>query len=284
MSILVISSAIFAARNANYIISPEGLLPIAGTSEGTTYSVRHASGDISGITSSAAYSSNAGFIASSVSYATSEAGVPRIENLLFDGRAIVADDFVNSDVTITATVTDDVENIDTAASSIEIDSAVFAFNALTGNSTYDAATAQLTYSPVTPFTNGIHTFRIIARNDSGNASSSTKTFTVNSNGVTIFGGTVFNYPNPYDPGTGNTEIGYRLNKDTAITVYLFDSLGQRIWKRDYASGAEGGHAGYNFVLWDGESDFGDTVGNGIYFIRVVAGGSVVGRGKIAVIK
>ncbi|MEA3494012.1 MAG: T9SS type A sorting domain-containing protein [Candidatus Margulisiibacteriota bacterium] len=284
LTLLLVSSAAFAASGASYKISPEGLLPTAGTSEGTTYSVQHASGDVSGITSSAAYSSNAGFIASSVTYATSEAGVPRIENLLFDGRAIVADDYVNRDVTITATVTDDAGSIDTAASSVEIDSAVIAFDALNGNSTYDAVTAQLTYSPATPFANGTHTFTIVARNDAGNSSSGTITFTVNNNGIALVDGTVFNFPNPYDPGTGNTEIGYRLNKDANITVYLFNSLGQRVWKREYAAGSEGGHAGYNFILWDGKSDFGDMVGNGIYFIRVVAGGSIVGKGKLAVIK
>ena len=161
---------------------------------------------------------------------------------------------------------------------------MIAFNALSGSCTYDAATAQLTFCPASPYVNGTHTLRIIARNDSGNASSSTITFTVNSNGVTLIGGSAFNYPNPYDPSTGNTEIGYRLSKDTKITIYLFNSVGQRIWKREYSSGSEGGHAGYNFVLWDGKSDFGETVGNGIYFLRIVSGGSVVGRGKIAVIK
>jgi hypothetical protein len=285
LSLLLISSAAIAADGTDYTSSPEGLLEGGGTTSGSAYTIQHGIGDnVIGITSSSAYSSSIGFIASSVTYATSEAGVPTVSNLMFDGRAIVSGDHVNSDVIITATVSDSAGNLDTATSSIEIDSTTIVFDNLTGNSTYDAATAQLTYQPATPFANGTHTLKITGRNTSGNASSGTITFTVSSGGVTVINGAVLNYPNPFDPNNETTEISYRLNTDANITIYIFNSVGQRIWKREYISGSEGAHAGYNFIVWDGVSDFNQTVGNDIYFCRIVSNGKVIGRGKIAVIK
>ena len=66
--------------------------------------------------------------------------------------------------------------------------------------------------------------------------------------------------------------------------YIFDIRGVLIKKTNYPSGSMGGKAGYDEVTWDGKDDFGSTVGNGIYPFRIVAGGRVLGRGKIAVLE
>jgi hypothetical protein len=283
--VLILATAALAAVGTNYRSSPEGLLAAGGTATGSAYSTQNALGeDITGVTSSSSYSNAVGFIASSVTYATQEAGVPTITDLKFDGYAIVSGDYVNSDVTITALVSDAAASIDTATSSIEIDSDVYTFDNLPGDSTFEVATGLLTYKSVIPFPDGLHTLTITAFNSFQNGYSGTITFRVDSGGLQVINGAVYNYPNPYDPIQGSTEITYRLSADADITIYLFNSLGQRVWKNNFVAGAQGGHAGYNFVLWDGKSDAGEMVGNGIYFVRIVSNGKVIGRGKIAVIK
>ena len=98
-------------------------------------------------------------------------------------------------------------------------------------------------------------------------------------------GVVLNYPNPFNPAVGEeTEIEYQLTRDADVTIYIFNTIGQLIKKIDCASGATGGTAGYNKVAWNGYSDFAEIVGNDVYLVRVVSGGSVIGKNKIAVLK
>lgn len=283
-SVLLLSSSAFAATGADYRSSPEGLLTGGGTAEGNTYSIQHALGDnVIGTASGSAYSTNLGFIAASVTYATREAGAPYISDLKFDGQPILSGDYVNANVTITATVTNGASALDIAASSVEVDSAPFPFSALPGDSTYEASSGSLTYKRLSSFDDGEHMFEIIARNTLGNIATLSISFNVKS-GATAVIGTVLAYPNPFDPNQGSAEIAYRLTSDTKVTLYLFNGVGQLVLKKDFPAGTEGGKAGYNVFSWNGSSDFGAIVGNDIYFVRIVSNGKVIGKGKIAVIK
>ena len=42
--------------------------------------------------------------------------------------------------------------------------------------------------------------------------------------------------------------------------------------------------GYNQKSWDGRDDYGQIVSNGVYLVRIVADGKLVGKDKIWVIK
>ena len=281
----LISSLAFASVGTSYRSNPEGTTSAGGTATGTIYITGNALGDNAiGTATGSTYTTNLGLIASSISYATREAGVPYINNLKFDGRSIHSGDYVSSDAVITALVTDTAVSINTAACSIEIDGISTFFSNLSGSSIYNPLTGVLTYKNPTPFSNGLHSLRIVAINIADVVTTLSLNFRVESGEIKI-SGPVLNYPNPFSPnGTNQTIIAYNLNADAKITLYLVNSIGQIILKREFAAGADGGHAGYNTFNWDGRSDFNELVSNDIYLIRIVSDGKVIGKGKLAVLR
>jgi len=97
-------------------------------------------------------------------------------------------------------------------------------------------------------------------------------------------GPIVNYPNPFRPLKGETTgIAYTLTKDAQITLYIHDIRGTVLWKRTYEPFEEGGNAGYNEIIWNGRSDFGETVGNGIYIIKLAHANKIARSGKVTVL-
>jgi len=97
-------------------------------------------------------------------------------------------------------------------------------------------------------------------------------------------GTPLNYPNPFNPETGSTNISYTLSKPADITLTIHDLTGSQILKKNYTTGAAGGSAGYNEVAWDGRDAGGNMVGNGIYIYLIVGEGRLLAKGKATVLK
>ncbi|NQU16707.1 MAG: hypothetical protein HQ564_01470 [Candidatus Saganbacteria bacterium] len=284
-----LSGPAFAASGTMYLSSPEQLFGGGGKTEGSSYTSTTSIGNTSiGTAEGTSYSISLGFLAASISYATSESSAsvtidsPGISSLKFDGRTIADNEYVSSDVTITATVSDLASSINTAISSVEIDSTVTSLANLSGDSSYNATTSLLTYKSATALTTGTHTFTIYARNNAGELTSQTTTFKVESGN--LLANTVLAFPNPYNPNNGNLEITYNLSKDSTVSVYIFNTLGQLIWKQDYLSGAAGGYAGYNSVNWDGVNGFGQAISNDVYLCRIVSEGNAIGKCKIAVLR
>ncbi|MCX5726025.1 MAG: hypothetical protein NT030_02375 [Candidatus Saganbacteria bacterium] len=85
-----------------------------------------------------------------------------------------------------------------------------------------------------------------------------------------------------DPGN-YARIAYSLNVPAEITIYMYDISGQIIFSRKYPAATPGGNPGYNEVHWNGISDLGGYVGNGIYFYKVISNKKVLGTGKIVVL-
>ena len=77
-----------------------------------------------------------------------------------------------------------------------------------------------------------------------------------------------------------------LSIPSNVTLSIFDLSGSLIAKKSYSANQPGGRAGYNEVSWDGKSDGGTWVGNGIYIYLIIVDGKVAqnGKGKIAVFK
>jgi hypothetical protein len=74
-----------------------------------------------------------------------------------------------------------------------------------------------------------------------------------------------NYPNPF---RHSTRIRYELLEDANSTLLIFDALGRLI-----ASVAnESQKAGTHEIVWDGRTNAGVSVSNGMYFYKVTAGG------------
>ncbi len=94
-----------------------------------------------------------------------------------------------------------------------------------------------------------------------------------------------NTPNPFDPGSETTTIVYRLDQDTDVTLAIFSTTADLLWKRSYIAGSNGGRAGDNSVLWNGLTDFNERAANGVYLLRVInrGNGRVLAKGKIAVL-
>ena len=109
---------------------------------------------------------------------------------------------------------------------------------------------------------------------------------VQSAGVVTVQGIPLNYPNPFDPGTQSTYLGYNLSRSANVEIKIFDLSGGLVAKKTYVSGQPGGSACYNEVAWDGKSDSGNYVGNGLYLFLIIADGTVAqnGKGKITVFK
>lgn len=264
-----------------YLINPQTLVSSCGSLDGISFHSSSSLGEgCAGKATGTSFITEAGFSSGiqTSSVPTGDAA-PIISNLKFDGQVILNDDYIKSNAVITASVTDDASGINLSLSSIEVDSTFTAFTA----SNYNATTGILTYQG--SFADGNHTFRIHARDNSGNyAASVALPFRV-SLGEAQIPGTVLNVPNPFNPGIGQrTEICYQLNKDAEVAIYIFNTINQLIKKINCTAGGTGGRAGYNKVLWDGISDFAEVVANDVYFARIVSGGKQLGKCKIAVIK
>lgn len=79
-----------------------------------------------------------------------------------------------------------------------------------------------------------------------------------------------NYPNPFNP---STTITYQTPRPSAVTVTLFNLLGQEV--RTLAAGER--PAGYHSVTWDGRDDRNAPVSSGVYLYTITArsGGTVL---------
>ena len=207
-------------------------------------------------------------------------GAPSISYIKFNGKSISNDDYVNPEVTITAKIIDNINGIDSTKTVLVIDDvqsvkfSSFQNNLTNGIITYKAS-----------LTEGPHSVRLVAFDLTGKFTNSDPIkFKVAAEAAKMLGG-VLCYKNPFNPGIGeSTKITYTLNSDADTSIYIYNLVGQLIKKIVCASGAEGGRAGYNQPAWDGYSDFKELAGNDVYLIRIVSGGQVIGKCKVAVLK
>ncbi len=146
----------------------------------------------------------------------------------------------------------------------------------------------ITYAFYHPtLTPGSHDIRAEATDDEGNISTrEAVSLLVQTAGDAKVFGVPLNYPNPFDPGIETTTISYILSRASNVNLRIFDLAGNQVAQMDYSANAEGGKAGYNEVSWDGKSDGGSYLGNGIYIYVLIADGKVAqnGKGKITVFK
>lgn len=85
------------------------------------------------------------------------------------------------------------------------------------------------------------------------------------------------YPNPFG---AQTSIKFNLEKDSEISVAVYNLKGQKVRTLESGVQAKGGHT----LTWKGESDTGLQVGNGIYFIRLNASGQKSSVRKVILLK
>lgn len=104
------------------------------------------------------------------------------------------------------------------------------------------------------------------------------------NVVNMFRST-FCYPNPFKPEEGSTRIVYKLTNYGNTHLFIFDINGRIIYRKLYWSGQTGGTLGINEVEWDGASDYGKLVDNGLYIYKILDDTKkVLATGKILVLR
>ncbi|MFA5103749.1 MAG: hypothetical protein WC527_01015 [Candidatus Margulisiibacteriota bacterium] len=279
ISVLMLNAQCFAMTSASYSISTSGVGAANGNLSSSSYSGCGGAGSGAvGTTSSTNYSGISGpygavFLATGTT-------PPVVSDLKIDSMAIIDGDLIKGDGTLTATVTDNI-GVDTSKSSVEVDGVFTNFSALTSPSTYEAATGALSYK-LNISSSGDHTVKIHAVDTNNNATTVSRSVKTNSGDLAAVA--VRFYPNPFNPNSAAGVIAYQLNKDSDVSIYIFNAIGQLIYRSNCSSGTAGGHIGYNEVAWDGKDDFGAIVGNDIYFVRIISAGKVIGKTKIAVIK
>jgi len=89
------------------------------------------------------------------------------------------------------------------------------------------------------------------------------------------------FPSPFNPEKdGEVSFQYTLSKAANIDIYIFDATARIVARLTFQAGANGGQSGQNTVKWDGKSDQGAKISNGIYFINIVSRDENRAFGKI----
>jgi len=73
------------------------------------------------------------------------------------------------------------------------------------------------------------------------------------------------YPSPFSPGIhSELSIQYELSMQSNIEIAVFGVDGSTVLRKRFYMGEEGGKKGINTVKWDGKTDAGMNISNGIY--------------------
>ena len=83
------------------------------------------------------------------------------------------------------------------------------------------------------------------------------------------------YPNPFNPATN---IEYTLEKDSDISLTIFDTLGNRIRELDRGYKASGTH----IIQWDGKTGSGNYASSGEYLVLFEMDGQFIAKKAILV--
>lgn len=93
----------------------------------------------------------------------------------------------------------------------------------------------------------------------------------------------YNWPNPFDPAAGATNIGFNLAGPATVTMRIFTLQGREVWSRS----AYEPSAGNKVWTWNGRNGAGSTVEPGGYAVMVTkdyaGGGSQTQKFKLAVL-
>jgi subtilisin family serine protease len=140
--------------------------------------------------------------------------------------------------------------------------------------------------------NGKYNLKLTVNNTSGESYSVISGANFGINGEVRLSGKPKCGPSPFDPAKGQFLFYYELLSASGVDIYVYDIIGTLVWQKKLAYDAgtlgRGGSAGINRVYWDGENNFGESLGNGAYIYMIIAkdGGDrkIIGRGKFAVVR
>lgn len=197
---------------------------------------------------------------------------PSIASVEVDGHRLIDGDPVGEAPVITVTATDDV-----GVTSIEVD---VDDTPVSPAAVYAAAVrTQQTATFHPTITEGSHTMTVRALDEAGNVS--TVYFTIYRTRVLEVQGRV--RATVASPSKGeNAIIAYTLTAQASVTLEIRDITGTLVKRVVYQAGTNGAAVGENEVTWDGKSQAGEIVGNGVYPFVIVAEGKKLASGKVRV--
>ena len=138
----------------------------------------------------------------------------------------------------------------------------------TSSDTSIVATAMLgNVLTIAPISAGTAKVTIAAIDPQGLSASQTITVTVEEAGAEAPEIELLaNYPSPFNP---DTWIPFRLARDTAVTVTIYNAGGKLVRTFDLGLMSAGAYESKSeAVYWDGRNEFGELVATGVYFYRM----------------
>jgi hypothetical protein len=93
---------------------------------------------------------------------------------------------------------------------------------------------------------------------------------------------VLTAPHIFNPLNGDLTIAYELTVEADVELYVYNLLGQVVWRNKYFKGFDGARTGYNSVIFNGTDAFNTKLSVGLYFVQIVHGNNVLGTGKFLV--
>jgi len=91
--------------------------------------------------------------------------------------------------------------------------------------------------------------------------------------------TVYNYPNPFNPGQdGATQIVFLLDEPRKVDIKIYDVSRDLVWERVFPASET--MAGKNIKAWDGRNGAGELAANGAYFYRITTENGPASRTKV----
>lgn len=200
---------------------------------------------------------------------------PEITLVTFDNKKVFEGDIISNMPVIKAVISD---NFAVDASSITVEAQDIYNGSSSPKVSFEASTGVMTLAIIKPITLGDLTIKITVKDTSNNIGQYSVKLKTQSGDVSV-NGDAFSYPNPFNPLSGKTKIGFNLTSSGDVSIYLFDMSGRIVMKRTVSA-----TVGYNEVEWSGANDFGEIVGNGVYLLRITYQGRLLSKGKIWVIK
>jgi len=209
---------------------------------------------------------------------------PQITDIKVGGWKAYPGDVISAQPKITAHIIDP-ESWPTTAGIVAIELTADGFNTIYSTTElvsplFDQTTGNLDCRPFA-LPAGIYTITLEAWDSDGNSTREVVEGLLVRSGAVKLETPVYCYPNPFESGVG-TVISYTLSVDSDVIIFVFSIKGSAIFKVKIPAGTTGGTAGYNEYFWDGRSNFGDTIGKGIYIIKIAANGQSIGSTKIMV--
>ena len=209
-----------------------------------------------------------------------ESEKPVISRVRFDGRAYSFNDVISSTPRINAQILDNVGGV-----GVDINDITFRLGTYTVKpDSYDPVSGEATVRIKDyPLGAGTYNVTIEARDRAGNWADPFAGRVRVIYGEVKLLGPVLSYPVPFKPLSGQiATIAYTLSTDADIAIFMYDVSGRIVLTKKFRQGSAGGKAGYNSFNWDGTTDFGLKVGNGIYLYKITSAKRSLGTGKLVV--